>query len=110
MKNINNIDLTKTHNITFGMRLKDARKASGYGLKQIADKMNWSASYLSDIERGKRNPPSFDAIRKLAELVVMDVHLLMALSLEKYFSGLTSFERQAVLTMMKKDRYAKIKD
>ena len=51
---------------SFGDLLRSLRAHAGKTLKGFADHMGWSIVYLSDIERGKRNPPSIEDIRKMA--------------------------------------------
>ncbi|NHZ47363.1 helix-turn-helix domain-containing protein [Nitratidesulfovibrio liaohensis] len=50
----------------FGAFLRDVRQQSKKTLKDLADYLGWSIVYLSDIERGKRNPPSSADIMKIA--------------------------------------------
>jgi Predicted transcriptional regulators len=51
---------------SFGDLLRSLREQAGKTLKDLAGPMGWSIVYLSDIERGKRNPPSTDDILKIA--------------------------------------------
>jgi len=53
----------------FGERLRELREASRKRLKDLADVMGWSAVYVSDIELGRRNPPSPEHIRKISEFL-----------------------------------------
>ena len=43
----------------FGQRLREQRKLQHYTIEQLADKLNITAHYLGDIERGLKYP-SFD--------------------------------------------------
>ena len=49
----------------FGEELRRLRGLAGLTLKDIADEFGWSIVYVSDIERGKRNPPSSRDIEKM---------------------------------------------
>lgn len=51
---------------SFGDLLRELRQQAGKTLKGLAEHMDWSIVYLSDIERGKRNPPSVGDIKKMA--------------------------------------------
>lgn len=54
---------------TFGGVLREVRETAKKTLKAVAEGMGWSVVYVSDIERGKRNPPSESKIRELAEIL-----------------------------------------
>lgn len=41
-------------------------------LRALATELGISASYLSDIEKGNRNPPSFDRLNQIAKLLQLD--------------------------------------
>jgi transcriptional regulator with XRE-family HTH domain len=40
----------------FGLKVKDARKGAGYSQETLADMAGVARSYMSDVERGMRNP------------------------------------------------------
>lgn len=55
----------------FGAYIDSKRKGRGFGgddikLKDIADAMGMTASYLSDIVKGRRNPPDMPTLEKIA--------------------------------------------
>ena len=55
----------------FGVYIDNKRKGRGYGgedikLKDIAEAMGMTASYLSDIVKGRRNPPEMQILEKIA--------------------------------------------
>ncbi|MCY2953492.1 MAG: helix-turn-helix transcriptional regulator [Planctomycetota bacterium] len=52
----------------FGTELRRLRIAAKRTLKDVAMALGNSVPYVSDIERGRRNPPSLDRIRFLAAL------------------------------------------
>lgn len=58
----------------FGKYIDDKRKGRGAGgedikLKDIAEAMGMTASYLSDIIKGRRNPPEMHIIEKIATIL-----------------------------------------
>ena len=55
----------------FGKYIDDKRKGRGAGgedvkLKDIAEAMGMTASYLSDIVKGRRNPPEMQILEKIS--------------------------------------------
>lgn len=61
----------------FGKYLKDARKNKGMTLESLGDRIGLSKSYLSHIENGRREPPSPDILRKIAETLETSYEGLM---------------------------------
>lgn len=58
----------------FGKFIDSKRKGRGSGgddikLKDIADAMGMTASYLSDIVKGRRNPPEIHILEKIAAVL-----------------------------------------
>jgi transcriptional regulator with XRE-family HTH domain len=58
----------------FGKFIDLKRKGRGAGgedikLKDIADAMGMTASYLSDIVKGRRNPPEMNVLEKIAAVL-----------------------------------------
>lgn len=49
----------------FGDELRRLRRAKELSLADLADTIGCSIVYMSDVERGRRNPPSPEKIRKL---------------------------------------------
>lgn len=64
----------------FGQRLRLLREAAKKSLKEVADVLNCSVVYVSDIERGRRNPPSPEKIAKMAEVISAPVRELLDLA------------------------------
>ena len=54
---------------TFGSHLREVRQRRGISLRELARRMNWSAPYLSDIELGKRRPPSEEKIWEVSRIL-----------------------------------------
>lgn len=58
----------------FGKYIDEKRKGRGAGgedikLKDIAEAMGMTASYLSDIVKGRRNPPEMQILEKIAHVL-----------------------------------------
>ena len=58
----------------FGRYIDDKRRGRGAGgddikLKDIAEAMGMTASYLSDIVKGRRNPPEMLILEKIAAVL-----------------------------------------
>ena len=52
---------------SFGIYLSKKRKERHVSLRKLAEYLGFSAPYLSDVERGHRNPLNLEAIKKVAE-------------------------------------------
>jgi len=52
----------------FGNYMRKLRKEKGLTLKQVEQAADVSNAYLSQIERGQRNPPHPDILRRLANV------------------------------------------
>lgn len=53
----------------FGETLRRRRQKSGVTLLQLANELGWSVAYVSDIERGRRDPPGDHFVRKAARMI-----------------------------------------
>ena len=53
----------------FGEKIKLKRQEKGFTLRGFADALNIAPSYMSDIEKGKRNPPAQEIIEKMIVLL-----------------------------------------
>ena len=76
----------------FGRYIDDKRRGRGAGgddikLKDIAEAMGMTASYLSDIVKGRRNPPEMQILDKIAVVL-----------------KLTSDEKEAMLDLAGRER------
>lgn len=56
----------------FGQNIKQFRKQRNLTQKQLADQIEISRSYLSDIENGNKNP-SIKTVKKLADSLGLSV-------------------------------------
>lgn len=64
----------------FGERLRELREGSKKRLKDLADALDCSVVYVSDIELGRRNPPSAERIIKIAKFLKKDPTELLNLA------------------------------
>ena len=65
--------------ITFGQYMRGIRYKKGLTLRHAARKLTFSAAYISDIELGRRNPPSQKTILEWCGLI--DANIINALAL-----------------------------
>lgn len=103
---------------TFGARLKRKRTSQGLGLRETANRVGMSATYLSRIENdAERTPPSEEKISKLAGVLNDDFDELMRLAGRvpeevtdwiKSDSGMPAFLRQAKEDNMSADELLKM--
>ena len=56
----------------FGSFIAFHRRTAGYTLREAAAHLRISASYLCDVENGKRNPFAYDTLRRFAILAELD--------------------------------------
>jgi len=64
----------------FGYKLRELRKAKGYGLREFARLLKKSPSYLSNIERGAVPPPSAEIVTQIATELDGDLEELLGLA------------------------------
>jgi transcriptional regulator with XRE-family HTH domain len=71
---------------SFGGEIARLRKKRQQTIRELASKVilkegrPMSASYLCDIEQGRKNPPGLDVIRRMAELLDGDLDRLLRLA------------------------------
>lgn len=53
----------------FGDFIAEKRKEKGISLRKMADLLDISPAYWSDIEKGRRNPPNINKIEEIAKLL-----------------------------------------
>lgn len=53
----------------FGEFLQKKREERQITLRGMAEKLKMSAPYLSDIEKGRRNPPEMDKLQLIAQIL-----------------------------------------
>ena len=55
----------------FGEFLQKKREAKQITLRKMAEMLKMSAPYLSDIEKGRRNPPEMDKLDQIALILLL---------------------------------------
>jgi transcriptional regulator with XRE-family HTH domain len=55
----------------FGEFLQKKRQAKQITLRKMAEMLKMSAPYLSDIEKGRRNPPEMDKLDQIAQILLL---------------------------------------
>jgi hypothetical protein len=76
--------------IIFGLKLRQHRDAKGYGLKELAERVGLSPSYLNEIENGKKYP-KVDKILQIAQALDVPFDELVSAKLGAEFEGLEGF-------------------
>ncbi len=54
---------------SFGEFIQKRREARQITLRGMAETLKVSAPYLSDIEKGRRNPPEMDKLERMAQVL-----------------------------------------
>lgn len=72
-------------NKEFGKRIRDLREAKkqtdpSFSLRQFAERIEVSPTFLSKVENGEFDPPKAEKIMKMAELLGVDSDELLALA------------------------------
>ena len=60
-------------NSKFGIYITEKRIEKEIGLREMADILDISPSYFSDIEKGRRNPPNLSKIQEIAQILKLSV-------------------------------------
>lgn len=53
----------------FGAKIRHLREQAKKSMKDLANALGVSVVYISDIERGRRNPPQGDKLHKIADFL-----------------------------------------
>ena len=56
----------------FGEFVKDKRQKLGITLRAFADELHIAPSYMSDIEKGKRNAPTQDILESMSQILKLN--------------------------------------
>lgn len=97
--------------VEIGKRIKQSRKEQGLSQAELADRMNVSPSYLSDIENGKTNF-SLETLIRLTESLqissdwllqtdIPSVKTIHSAEIENILSDCSSSESQLLIKMLK---------
>jgi len=57
--------------ITFGEFLQRKREEKEITLRKMAEKLGFSAPFLSDVEKSRRNPPDLAKLEQIADILSM---------------------------------------
>ena len=60
------------HELTFGDFISQKRKDLRITLKDMADRLNISSPYLSDVEKGKRDSFDLERLNQIAKILNLD--------------------------------------
>ncbi len=82
--------------VIFGMKLKKFREAQGMSLTDFATRCDLSASYVTEIERGKKYPKT-EKIMRMAEVLGRSYDELVSLKLSEELAPLETFLSSPVL-------------
>jgi len=103
--------ITISSEVTFGQYLRTLRKNKGLTVRKLEELSGVSASYVTNVENGKRGIPSPDILQKVAEPLGVEyeelmekagyLHDLFHLRLKKYLLGLVSAARVEIMTIRK---------
>ena len=66
----------KNSSLSFGSYIRKARLDLGIGQRELAKKIKIAASYLNDIEKEKRSAPKLNVIKKLSEILNLNLNNL----------------------------------
>ena len=69
--------MPKDQATNLGDRVRKRRRALGLTAKALAKAAGVSTSYISQVERGHQKDPSLPAVRRLADALSMDMHVLL---------------------------------
>ena len=68
------------HSGTFGSYIRELRIKQDIGQRELAKKIGVAASYLNDMEKGKRAAPKNELVKKLSKILKADLNLLFDLA------------------------------
>lgn len=73
----------RTISSKFAVRIKQAREKKGYSLKQLADMIDTSASYINRLERYEKKNPTLSIFFLLSEALEIDIWELLHIAIEE---------------------------
>lgn len=76
---------------SFGESMRFIRKQQGIKIREVADKVEMTATYISDIERGNNKPPGKKLMQK-----ILTVLKIQETELQNYLYDLAARERGGV--------------
>lgn len=57
------------NNTTFGVFIRNKRLEKNMSLREVAAKLNYSATFWSDVENQRRNPPALPKLNEVAAIL-----------------------------------------
>lgn len=82
--------------VIFGLKLRQLREERGLGLKELSELAGISASYVNEIEKGKKYPKA-DKILQLSEALQVPYDDMVSLKLSKELDSLESFLQSPII-------------
>ncbi len=80
------------NDFVFGEYLRSVRRAKKISIRELAKKVNKTATYLSDIENGNNKPPD----KELLEKIIKELHLEEYQKLKNNLFDLAAIERNDI--------------
>lgn len=77
--------MVQTKSTTYGKELRRIRREERYSLRHLADALGVSSSYISDVERGAKNPLSREATIKVLQFMGREEELPNLMHLEAFY-------------------------
>ena len=68
----------------YGDKIKELRKNLKLSQKELADQCGLSISYIQQIESGKKNNPSLEALTAIADVLQVNIYSLLDKDMEEY--------------------------
>lgn len=68
----------------YGDKIKELRKNLKLSQKELADQCGLSISYIQQIESGKKNNPSLEALTAIANVLQVNIYSLLDEDMEEY--------------------------
>lgn len=81
----------KSEQYNFGEALRFIREQQGIKIREVANEIGMTATYISDIERGNNKPPKRELMQKI--LAVLEIQ---ETELQNYLYDLAAWERGGV--------------
>ena len=71
-----------TINVFFGKRVREARKLRGWSIERLSFESGVNKNYISDLERGMRNP-TLKVVDALCQALRIPVHVMLEPRIKK---------------------------
>lgn len=90
--------------LILGLKIKQLRQEKQFSLNELAERSSLSASYINEIEKGKKYP-KYEKIAQLAEALGVTYDDLVSLKLSKNLSPIAELIESNILEMLPLDHY-----